>query len=248
MSKKIYSVETHEQALGIWREQGVRGAKILHVDFHCDMRGLLIDRKKQLAHKIPERYSRLNEGNFLAHAILEGVVSELRWVHDEPGGRQDDLKIVKYQSDISAQAHRLLLALRRDEGIPIRYEVMTTAHWNDIEPGEILDIDWDYFACLDYAADSIPDRVDAFLSREFAHIPDQTVVCYSPEYCHSTEQEFNRFVSDLAEKFGAEVIEVPVKRRPEARSTIQALLGPVYQPVHDFYRAACLALHRRGIY
>ena len=248
MTRKVYSIESHEQALEIWRREQTRDARVLHVDFHCDCRGLLVNRKKQLAYRIWDRYSRLNEGNFLTHAILEGVVSEIRWVHDEPGGRKDDLKIVKYESDISAQANRLILALRREQGISIRFEVMTSAQWDGILPGEVLDIDWDYFACLDYAVDSIPKRVDAFLSRDFENVPDQTFVCHSPEYCHPTKQQFESFVKELAQRFGADIIQVPRPKKMESPSALKTMLGPIYYPVRNYYRTACLALHRRGIY
>ena len=184
----------------------------------------------------------------MTHAIFEEIVSEIRWVHDEPGGRRDDLKIVKYDSDISAQAHRLFLPLRGDQGMPIRYEVMTSNQWDGIRPGEILDIDWDYFACLDYEVSSIPKRVEDFLSRDFANIPQQTIVCHSPEYCHPTKQRFEEFVEDLAAKFGAEVNRIPKPMKPASRSAFKLLLGPIYQPVRNAYRNAWLALHRCGIY
>ena len=248
MPRKIYVIESHEQALDIWRGEQTRDAKIVHVDFHCDMRGLLIDRRKQLAFRIRDRYASLNEGNFLTHAILEGIVREIRWIHDDPGGRKDDLKIVKYHSDISAQAHRLIIGLQRVKGIPIQFEVMTSEKWDGIRPGEILDIDWDYLAGLDYTADSIPGRVDSFLSRDFGNFPDQSIVCQSPEYCHPTKQQFENFVEELAKKFDADIIQLPEPKRLESTSAIKTALGPVYQPVRNIYRSACLALHRRGIY
>jgi hypothetical protein len=247
-SRKIYAVESHEQNLEIWRRARTRQAKVLHVDFHCDLRGMLIDRKNQRGYRIWDRYWRLNEGNFLTHAIVEGVVSEIRWVHDEPGGRIDDLKIVKYKTDLSAQVHRLMLALRRDPGIPIRFEVMTSEQWDGVHPGEILDIDWDYFACLDYDADSIPQRVDDFLTRDFANVPEQTFVCHSPEYCHPTRQEFESFVKTLAERFAAEIVWVPKPSKQTSPSSLKKVLGPIYQPLREFYRTTCLALHRHGIY
>ncbi len=247
-NRTVYAIESHEQDLHIWRREQTRNVKVVHVDFHCDMRGMLVDCSQQRVYRIWDRYSRLNEGNFLTHAILEGVVSGVRWVHDEPGGRKDDLKIVKYKSDLSAQPHRIMLALRRDPGIPIRFEVMNSEQWDGVHPGEVLDIDWDYFACLDYDVDSIQPRVDAFLSRDFVNVPDQTFVCHSPEYCHPTDQQFNRFVEELAKKFAADIVRVPRPHKIESPSALKRMLGPIYTPVRNTYRTACLALHRRGIY
>lgn len=138
--------------------------------------------------------------------------------------------------------------LQGDQGVPIRYEVMTSDQWDSIRPGEILDIDWDYFACLDYEESSISKRVEDFLSRDLTNIPLQTVVCHSPEYCHPTRQQFEAFVEVLATKFEAEVIQIPKPIKPASRSAIKSLLGPIYQPVRNAYRNAWLALHRRGIY
>ncbi len=247
-ARTIYSIESHEQALNIWRQNGTRNARILHIDFHCDQRGLLINRKTQRAYSIWTRFPQLDEGNFLKYAIMEGIVSGIRWVHDEPGGRQDDIKSVKYESDVSALAHRMLLACRGDQGIPIQYEVMTVSQWDRIQPGEILDIDWDFFAAREYASDSIQSRIDAFLARDFDPVPEQTIVCYSPEYSHATKTEFRSFVKTLSDRFGADVIDVPRPPRIKPTSVLRSLPKPIYQPARQFYRLACLALRKRGIY
>ncbi|MDH3224489.1 MAG: hypothetical protein OEO23_12295, partial [Gemmatimonadota bacterium] len=69
-SPKIYTVESHDEVLGIMRSDGIRGARLVHVDFHCDMRGLLIDRQQRRAYRIWDRNPDLDEGNYLAHAVL----------------------------------------------------------------------------------------------------------------------------------------------------------------------------------
>lgn len=248
MSRTIYSIESHEQALNIWRDQGTRHAKLLHVDFHCDQRGLLVNRKTRRAFKIWTRFPQVDEGNFLTHAVLEGIISEVRWVHDEPGGRRDDIKSVKFESDLSALIHRGALALRGDKGIPFPYEVLKTADWTDNEPGEILDIDWDYFAANEYSADSIQPRIDAFLSRDFGHTPEQTIVCYSPEYSHPTRAQFKDFVQELATRFGADVVEIArpatVKKIPFENS----LLQPIVRTARQLYHYSFHTLRKCGIY
>ena len=163
MSRIIYSIDSHEQALEIWRNNGTRDAKLLHVDFHCDQRGLLVNRKTQCAFKIWTRFPEVDEGNYLKHAVLEGIISGIRWVHDNPGGRKDDIKSVKYESDPSAFIHRVALAWRGEKGMPIEWEVLPAAQWQGIKLGEILDLDWDYFAAKEYRADSIQGRIRCVL-------------------------------------------------------------------------------------
>ena len=248
LTRKVYAIESHEQALYIWRDSKVRNAKLLHVDFHCDQRGLLVNRKKQRAYKIWTRYQAVDEGNFLKQAVIEGIISGIRWVHDEPGGRKDDIKSVKYENDPSAMVHRVALALRQDPGIPIQYEVIPTADWSGIKPDEILDIDWDYFAAVEYPVESVQGRIDSFLSRKFETIPEQTIVCYSPEYSHPTSKQFESFVNELAIRFDAEVVTLPRPARNPNRSRLKSKLKRLYQPARKFYHSANLALRKRGIF
>ena len=93
--------EEHSQVYEIWRDRGQRGLRLSHVDFHCDMRGLLIDRPRARAYLIDgvePRVAVVDSGNFIAHAIMEGIVSSIRWVHDTHGGRRYDSPGVKYES------------------------------------------------------------------------------------------------------------------------------------------------------
>ena len=248
MSRNIYVIDSHEQALKIWQDHQVCNARLLHIDFHCDQRGLLVNRKTQRAFKIWTRYPKVDEGNFLTHAVLEGIISSIRWVHDEPGGRKDDIKSVKYETDLSAQIHRIALALRQDKGVPYGYDVMRTEDWQGIQPGEILDIDWDYFAALEYDAQSIEGRVDAFLARDFPVIPEQTIVCFSPEYSHRTRAQFQSFVAKLATRFDAEVIDIPKPAIAKSQSRLKSTLKPIYQPVRQLYHYANHSLRRHGIF
>lgn len=247
-TRTVYSVESHEQVLELWRQTNTRNAKILHVDFHCDLRGLMINRGTQQAFCIWDRFPQLDEGNFLTHAVVEGIVSEIRWVHDEPGGRKDDLKTVKYATDPSALLHRCLLALRRRRGISIGYDVVPTDMWSGINAGEILDIDWDYFASTVYPIESVQPRVDSFLSKDLRRVPEQTFVCYSPEYSHPTRSQFNQFVKTLAARFEAEVVTVPRFAKSKPTSSLKSMLHSLYRPARHVYHSACLSLRKRGIY
>jgi hypothetical protein len=80
----IYLMERHDQLMDVWRQLNLRDAHVVHLDFHCDMRGLLVDAQASRAYRITVRSPDLDEGNFITHAIFEGRVSRLRW---KPGGR-----------------------------------------------------------------------------------------------------------------------------------------------------------------
>ena len=68
----LYVIEKHDQLLQLWRSQDAANIRIAHVDFHCDMRGLLIDRQTRRAYRIGSILRRVDVGNFLAHAVVEG--------------------------------------------------------------------------------------------------------------------------------------------------------------------------------
>ena len=38
----IYTMERHHELLRLWREQEKTGLRIVHLDFHCDMRGMFV--------------------------------------------------------------------------------------------------------------------------------------------------------------------------------------------------------------
>ncbi|MDX1521988.1 MAG: hypothetical protein R3264_10205 [Anaerolineae bacterium] len=250
MRTTIYVIEQHDQLLKLWRTQGATGLSVLHLDFHCDLRGLLINRPRQRAFRIWDRFPALDQGNFLTHAIMEGRIKRLRWVHHVPGGRQYDLGTVKYESDLSALPHRALLALRRQQGIPLAYDVMPYDEWADLTEGEVLDIDWDFFACQAYPVDTIPCRVRDFLDREFPIRPKQIYACYSPDYSHPSRPQFREFVQTLARIFEAEVITAQaVSPEKAANPRYRAYLPPsIYRLVRHLYWQAGLQLRKRGIY
>lgn len=247
-SSRIYTVETHDEVLGIMGRDGIREAQLVHVDFHCDMRGLLIDRRRGRAYRIWDRNPDLDEGNYLAHAVLGGMVREVLWIHDEPGGRQDDLQTVKYESDVTAFPHRLLLALRDAPGVPIEYREMTAAEWDGKVEGRVLDIDWDYFAAREYERDSVEARVERFLLRSISGPPRACFVCYSADYCHPTRALYMDFVTRLAHQWQWEVVQVSRPARRRSESPIRRALGPLHVPARNAYRAVGLGLRRRGLF
>lgn len=247
----IYVAEKHDQILDIWRVQGASSLNILHLDFHCDMRGLLINRRDQLAYRIPDFVNQgVDEGNFLTHAILEGRVRSLRWVHDVPGGRQYDVGTVKYESDFSALPYCLLIKAGKRRGIPIVYSVTRYPEWGGIDEGECLDIDWDFFASTEYSEDTIQGRAESFLMRGFRIIPREVYICYSPDYCYPSRPMFERFVSDLARAFNAGIVELPSSSGKSAKkgSFRRYLPSAFLKLARRAYYSATLSLRRWGVY
>jgi hypothetical protein len=247
----IYTMERHHEVLFQWREDNATSLQVVHLDFHCDMRGMLVDRVAQRAHRIRDRFHELDQGNFLAHAVLEHRIDRLRWVHDVPGGRADDIGTVKLESDLTALPHRLMLARRGDEGIPLAYDIVTSADWQGLRDGDVLDIDWDYFACTEYPVESIPARVDAFWNSIGDVVPELTYICYSPEYSHPSRQLFGDFVVQLADRFGSSVVEreQPADHAESNRRSGRGLVpDSVYELGRSVYRSASKALKHRGVF
>jgi hypothetical protein len=248
----LYVAERHDQVLSLWRAQETRSLRVLHLDFHCDMRGLLVDRIHQRAYRYWNRYQAPDFGNFLAHAILDGHVQAVRWVHDMHGGRQYDVGTVKYTTDLTALPHRLLLAINGDHGTDVNYEVIQYSDWTGLLEGEHLDIDWDFFASTDYPADTIGERAQAFLERDFPIVPPQTSICYSPDYSHPSRDLFWRFINSLADIFQAEVKELepePSGQATEPMSFYRRWLpAPLYHSARRKYHDLILGLKRRGLY
>ena len=86
----LYVAEHHDEVLALWRRQDLRGIRLCHVDFHDDLRGLVVDRKRKRAYPIgtlARGRAPVDPGNFLAHAVLDGRIERIVWVHDVPGGR-----------------------------------------------------------------------------------------------------------------------------------------------------------------
>jgi len=216
------------------------------------MRGLLVDRPSQRAYAV-SRLGRLDEGNFLTHAIAEGRIASIRWGYPVQGGRQYDVGTIRYTTDLTAQPLRWLLSIKGQKAIPIQYEAMECQTWNSFGADEFLDIDWDFFASRDYPLETIADRTETFLNTQFTGTPRQISVCYSPRFSHPSRQQFETFADRLAHIFKAEIVQIEAPPVPESR-TISDKNSPGlsyrrlrYQFRHALYEAN-LWLRRRGIY
>lgn len=237
----LFVAEEHSQLYDLWVERGGRQLSVCHIDFHCDMRGLLIDRRRGKARYVWQRdpwMNRLDSGSFLAHAVMQGIVSDLRWVHDDFGGRQyDDLYCVKYETDLSALPFRLP---GRPGWVPLAFTEQTFADWGGPRPGEHLCIDWDGVASIHY--DEVHSRrlMAAILDRTIQ--PESIFVARSPGYCHPDPTLFDAFVAGLEKKFKTEAVRLPFRKHPPVRST-----GP-WNIYHQVEYRILRQMRRLGIY
>lgn len=209
---EILIAEEHDQLYGLWVQRGDRNLAVTHVDFHCDMRGLMVDRTHGLAYWVSRHEaSFVDPGNFLGHAVMKGIVTSVKWIHDPHGGRlYDDGGVVKYESDLLAPprnwAHRLS---KRDEA-DLDLEELYFEHWNNqLEQDEVLDIDWDAIASKEYEAPKIRHLTESFLARRFPVIPQTTFLVFSPDYSAPDRDLFEDFAQRLADKFSAEIVRLP---------------------------------------
>jgi hypothetical protein len=218
---ELIVAEEHSQLYDLWLERGSRDLSVCNVDFHCDMRGLLIDRRRGEARYLWQndpRLNRLDSGSFLGHAVMNGIVSNLRWVHDCFGGRKhDSLYCVKYETDFSALPY--LLLNRKSGWVPISFQEQMIINWDGPRRGEHLSIDWDGIAFADYDEDRIRRLMKEILNRNFE--PESIFLARSPEYSHPDGALFDEFIVALEEKFNTKAFILPAKRHLPLRLPLQ---------------------------
>lgn len=198
----IYVADEHHRLYWHWKDLGLRDLRLCHVDFHCDMRGLLIDRRVQRASLYdPAELRVVDQGNFLMHAILEGTVRGLRWVHDPWGGRRYDRGTVRYEGDLRVR----MRPTSTQPAVPLAFRELDLAAWQGPDEGEHLDLDWDALACSLYPrpyADRLKRRV---LETPFRHRPEAVTFIYSPCSSALDTADFEAFLAALARKLEARV-------------------------------------------
>lgn len=202
----IFVADEHHRLHWHWQQTGARDLRLCHVDFHCDMRGLLIDRARQQATLYdPAERAVVDQGNFLMHAVLDGTVRGVRWVHDPFGGRRYDQGTVRYESDLRVRLRRGRAAGQADGWVPLDFRELALERWTGPEEGEHLDLDWDALACRFYSQ-PLSDRLKrTVLETPFRHRPETVYFIYS--YCSSIidDRAFEAFLAALADKLDARV-------------------------------------------
>jgi hypothetical protein len=243
----IYVCEHHDEVYALWRRKNLRGIHLSHIDFHDDLRGLLIDRKRGRAYpigKFARQVCPIDDGNFLAHAVIEGRLDRVSWVHFAKGGRAWDFGIVRYESDLLAIPARLRQFFLPGKEYPLQFEEVVMENWQGLAPGDALSIDWDCFASINLDHGGIDNRLQEFLDRMGSQIPPDTYVAYSPDYSHPSLESFNGMLDTLSSRFKQQVEWLkPNLKRGELNLTGQDASLP-----HEGVRKIILALRRLGIY
>lgn len=232
---KIYVADNHEQVYPIWQKHKIKSAKLTHLDFHCDMRGIMIDRKAGLAFFTSERETTfVDRGNFLAHAIMNGMISDIRWVHGPRGGRAYDVgPVVSYETDMMASLHRYKHKRSGRNEVSLKFQQCLLKDWEGLQKGEQLDLDWDAFASVEYDAAHREELIKAFFAKDFKFIPEITTLVYSPGYSDPDRSLFERFTKQLADKFGAEIIQIekaPLNTQGESKSKLRKIIKQIAPP------------------
>ena len=198
----IYVAAEHHRLYWHWKDTGARDLRLSHVDFHCDMRGLTIDRYGQRAgvHD-PAELGHVDQGNFLTNAIHAGMVRGLTWAHHPFGGRPYDLGTVRYLTDRRTR----LVGPVPTQWQPLDYREVDLRHWTGPEEGTHLDLDWDALACRVYPKAFATELQKAFLEVDFTWRPEVVYFIYS--YCssHIDDAAFEDFLEALRRKLDATV-------------------------------------------
>jgi hypothetical protein len=127
-------------------------------------------------------------------------------------------------------------------------ETYLANQWDQIQPNEILDIDWDFFAAQEYSVDSIAARIEMFFDRDFTIPPQQIIICHSPEYCHPTHELFEQFVERIQTLFAADLIRLPKPFVPRSQRSQSKLKNAFRARARKLYHFTHLSLRRLGIY
>lgn len=105
--KKVYLFEDHDRSLRIWRENGIEGLDLVHVDAHIDFgfhpaepievildqARSVADLKRRLEYSQAFSYfekdfsKQVDIGNYIYPAMREGIVKDFYWV--VPGGHKE---------------------------------------------------------------------------------------------------------------------------------------------------------------
>ncbi|MEW6281660.1 MAG: hypothetical protein AB1758_23830, partial [Candidatus Eremiobacterota bacterium] len=145
-SPLCHLMEDHRDAYFFWKKLGVLGCTCVHVDAHLDTGEL------QLPGYTGTRQPEINCGNFLLHAMVEGIVRTLVWVVP-PHLPQPD-RVAWIQQEVQTWLHPTLSEHLswRDCGARLegrlrgcRVVVCRSDRLPDLDGPVLLDVDVDYF-------------------------------------------------------------------------------------------------------
>jgi len=199
----VYTCDDHSSVYAHLRAGSARGLSVTHLDAHCDLKGTLIDRSAGRAW-LRRQDLPVSASTYLSHLVAQGIVGDLTWIHDEIGGRRNDLGTVLYTSDLDRVAYRLVRS-PGGPGVALTYDEGAYDAWRHRDTGRILDIDWDFFADFRKSERRASAELDALLNEKLEAVPHCTYVAYSSHYSRPSREGYESFVVRLAQRLSARV-------------------------------------------
>ncbi|MBT3220450.1 MAG: hypothetical protein HN348_15295 [Proteobacteria bacterium] len=239
-SPMVYTCELHSAVHTHLMANGKAGLQVVHLDAHCDMKGLVVDPESSLSW-LPSPRPPLSTSTFLGLLVAKGIVSHVVWVHDEVGGRHNDLGTVRLRSELEGLPRWMRPALP-EPGTQTRFEEQDFLSWVFDDGEAVLDVDWDFFADPRKSSARTAREVDHFFSHSLRALPNVAYVAYSPFYSQPDREGYSRFVTRLAQRMDAHV--VPLAEDPHRMRETLARQIPL--PVRRLLRRGALALKRLG--
>jgi hypothetical protein len=188
---------------------------VVHLDAHCDMRGLYVDRSARRARR--HKGVPVSASTWLGALVLEGCVRRVEWIHDEVGGRANDLHTVRYASDRSHIPYRWRPEPR---GAPIPFEMSEAPFdgWRQTQPDVVLDLDWDFFADPRKPESRRRREVETFFTQVLVAEPMRVYCAYSPHYAVPDRGAYRDFVARLSAALDLPVYPLVEPPRPPHRA------------------------------
>ncbi|MBI4866537.1 MAG: hypothetical protein HY816_06270 [Candidatus Wallbacteria bacterium] len=194
MSGRVLCVAREQEAmLDCLRRHGRRGMRFLHVDRHCDMRGWVVDRAGRRGGWL-HGSGAIDSGNVLAHAVAEGWIERVDWLHEPDAGREDDLGTFLTVEESGRWPWRLM-----GSSGPAEWRPFELSEWNDPSAlnrwsGEGLGLDWDHFAPFPCSERAARRRMQEFLDALPRPWPELVFLCASPGYASAHLGLFDELV------------------------------------------------------
>jgi hypothetical protein len=236
LSVKLYTCDDHS---AVYAHLSAVSAPVplVHLDAHCDLRGLFVDRALQRAW-LRDPDLKVSASTWLSRSVAEGAVNELEWVHDEVGGRDNDINTVIFASDLARLPYRLVKP-PTGEGAHLRYAETDLNGFKLTRSDAVLDIDWDLFADLRKSPERRDHEVRTLLDKRLLAEPKWIYVAFSPWYSQPDRAPYEAFVEALAEFYSCSVqtLDEPIAERTK-------LSRAVSRPVRNAMRRSMLAAKR----
>ena len=220
-SPVVHVCDDHSSVFQHLVARGVHGLAVTHLDAHCDLKGTLID---PLAGRAWLRRPGLpvSASTYLSHLVAQGIVSDVEWVHDEVGGRANDLGTVLYTADLKRSVFRWMRP-PAGPGVAVAYRETDYASWRHRDAERVLDIDWDFFADWRKDAARTAREIDQLLDEKIEVTPSHVHVAYSSHYSRPGPAAYRDFVERLARRLSARVETIPEAPLPRSGSFARAL-------------------------